>query len=72
MDVPELITVFVEKSPGPAPYQGKAIGEMSTPAAAAAVANAVADATGVHITALPVTGEKVLEGLKASKRTLGA
>ena len=54
---------------GPTPYQGKAIGETSNCPVAAAIANAVADATGVRITDLPITAEKVLAGMKAKGRT---
>jgi CO/xanthine dehydrogenase Mo-binding subunit len=59
MDIPELSTVLVETTSGPAPYSGKAIGEMSNVAVPAAIANAVFDAVGVRITDLPITAEKV-------------
>ena len=63
-DVPELVTVLLEPSAGPAPFDGKGIGESSNTPVAGAVANAVFDAVGVRITDLPVTAEKVLRALR--------
>lgn len=63
-DIPPLETVLVKGVAGPAPYEGKAIGEHTVSAIVAAVANAVRDAVGVRVTSLPITGEKVYQGLK--------
>ena len=63
-DVPELITVLLEAPAGPAPYEGKSIGETSNCPVAAAVANAVFDATGIRIAELPITSEKVYNALQ--------
>ena len=68
-DIPELTTLLLEEPSGPTPYQGKGIGEISNCPVAAALANAVADATGVRITDLPITAEKLLAGMKAKGRT---
>jgi CO/xanthine dehydrogenase Mo-binding subunit len=55
-DVPELTTLYGPEVPsGPTPYQGKSVGETHNPA----IANAVADAIGTHLTSLPLTAEKV-------------
>ena len=59
-DIPELVTVLLESPSGPAPYQSKAIGEISNVPLAAAIANAVQDAVGARILDLPITAEKVL------------
>ncbi|MBI4200267.1 MAG: xanthine dehydrogenase family protein molybdopterin-binding subunit [Chloroflexi bacterium] len=67
-DIPELTTVLLEEPSGPTPYQGKGIGEVSNCPVAGAIANAVADAIGVHITSLPITAEKVLAALKSQGR----
>jgi CO/xanthine dehydrogenase Mo-binding subunit len=64
-DIPELVTVLLDPSPGPAPYQGKGIGESSNTPVAAAIANAVCDAVGVRIMDLPLTAEKVFAALQA-------
>jgi CO/xanthine dehydrogenase Mo-binding subunit len=66
-DIPELETVLVESDLGPAPYEGKAIGELSNVAVPAAVANAVHDAIGVRLLDLPVTAEKVYAALRERK-----
>ena len=63
-DIPQLETVLLEPAPGPAPYEGKGIGETSNVPVAAAIANAVHDAVGVRIQDLPITAEKVLAALK--------
>jgi CO/xanthine dehydrogenase Mo-binding subunit len=63
-DIPELVTVLLEPSTGPAPYQSKGIGESSNTPVAGAIANAVYDAVGVRIMDLPITAEKVLKALR--------
>ena len=64
-DIPELVTVLLEPTPGPAPFESKGIGESANIPTAGAIANAVHDAIGVPITDLPITSEKVLAALKA-------
>lgn len=63
-DLPPLKTVLVQDSHGPAPFQGKAIGESSNTPVPAAIANAVYDAVGVRFTSLPITAERIYEALK--------
>jgi len=58
-DIPVLETVLLEESAGPVPFKGKAIGELPNVPIAAAIANALHDASGVRITDLPITAEKV-------------
>jgi CO/xanthine dehydrogenase Mo-binding subunit len=70
MDVPELSTVLIETKAGPAPYEGKAIGELSNVAVPAAIANAVFDAVGVRLIELPITAEKVYAGLRTKEGIL--
>ncbi len=62
-DIPKLITVLLEEPDGVGPYKVKSIGEGSNVAPPAAIANAVADAVGIRIFSLPITGEKVWTGL---------
>jgi CO/xanthine dehydrogenase Mo-binding subunit len=57
--------IILESGSGLGPFGSKGIGEPSLTPAAAAVANAVADATGVRIHTLPLTPERVLEALGA-------
>jgi CO/xanthine dehydrogenase Mo-binding subunit len=63
-DVPELRTVILESDVGAGPYRVKAIGELPASPVAPAIANAIADATGVRIRDLPITAEKVYRALK--------
>jgi carbon-monoxide dehydrogenase large subunit len=66
-DIPELVTVLLEPSPGPAPYEGKGIGESSNTPVAAAIANAIFDAVGVRVMDLPLTAEKVFAALQTRR-----
>jgi len=65
-DLPQLETVLVPSVGGMGPYDAKAIGELANNATAAAIANAVADASGARLFELPVTAERVYRQLKAS------
>jgi putative selenate reductase molybdopterin-binding subunit len=67
-DLPELETVLVPSTGGIGPYDAKAIGELANNATAAAIANAVADASGVRLFELPVTAERVYQRLRAEGR----
>jgi CO/xanthine dehydrogenase Mo-binding subunit len=67
LDVPPEIDVYLIQHLHPhGPYGAKGIGETGTFAVSPAVANALADATGVRIRSLPLTAEKVLDGLHRS------
>lgn len=67
-DVPALRTVLVEGGQGVTPANVKPVGELTNVPVAAAVANAVADATGCRIRDLPVTAEKVFWALQEGRR----
>ncbi len=64
-DVPPLETVLIQTAGGTGPYESKAIGELANNATAAAIANAVADATGCRLFELPITAERVYAALRA-------
>jgi CO/xanthine dehydrogenase Mo-binding subunit len=67
-DMPELRTVLVQsESGGPTPYGGKAIGEQGISSVAPAIINAILDATGVSVTELPVSSEKMFRAMNAEK-----
>ncbi|MGH7834478.1 MAG: xanthine dehydrogenase family protein molybdopterin-binding subunit, partial [Candidatus Binatia bacterium] len=63
-DIPRIETINVKDSSGPGPFQSKPIGENTVTPTAAAIANAVYDATGVQIRDLPITSEKIYFALK--------
>ena len=58
-DVPVFETIIVEVPAPDGPYGAKGIGEGPVCGAAAAIANAVADATGVRFRTLPMTAPRV-------------
>ena len=62
-DIPRLITSLVRCEEGPGPFGAKAVGQVAISLVAPAMANAVYDATGVRITQLPITPEKIIKGL---------
>ncbi len=63
-DLPELDISFVETHDPAGPYGAKGIGESPLIPVAPAIANAVHNATGVRITELPLTPERVLRKLQ--------
>jgi CO/xanthine dehydrogenase Mo-binding subunit len=63
-DIPDLHTAILQSDFGSGPYNSMSIGETALIPTAAAIANAVEDAVGVRIKALPITAEKVLNALK--------
>lgn len=64
LDVPRDIEICLVSRPHPGgPYGAKGVGETGTFAVSPAVANALADATGLRLRSLPLTPEKVLRGL---------
>ena len=63
-DVPQIEVVLLEERDAWAnPLQAKGIGELGICGAAASIVNAIYNATGVRVRALPATLDKVLEGL---------
>jgi CO/xanthine dehydrogenase Mo-binding subunit len=58
-DVPPAQTVLINTPGGTGPYEAKAIGELANNATAAAIANAIADASGARLFELPLTAERV-------------
>jgi CO/xanthine dehydrogenase Mo-binding subunit len=59
VDVPRVQTILVQHPSLVGPFGAKGVGEPPNIEPPAAVANAVASATGVRITSLPITAEKI-------------
>ena len=64
LDIPEIQTIIVEYPGAIGPFGAKAMGEPPVDLPAAALANAVAHATGSRLFDLPLTAEKVLDAMK--------
>jgi xanthine dehydrogenase YagR molybdenum-binding subunit len=65
MDVPAIDVAFIDRADAEANSVGaKGLGEPPIIPAPAALANAIADAIGVHITELPITPRRVLRALQ--------
>lgn len=62
-DVPDVRAIPLEIGPGKGPFGARGIGEPPIAPAAAALANAIADATGARITKLPITPERIVAAL---------
>ena len=64
LDAPEMITLLVEVPYAGGPFGAKGVGEIPMDGPAAAVAQAIEDATGAILDRLPMTPERVLECLR--------
>jgi xanthine dehydrogenase molybdenum-binding subunit len=62
-EMPEMDISFIETMDGEGPQGAKGVGEAPAICVAAAVANAICNATGVRITSLPFTPERVYRAL---------
>src|ERR671937_2314426 len=63
VDVPDVRAIVVESGEGLGPFNARGIGEPPIGPPAAAIANAIEDATGARITRLPITAERVARAL---------
>lgn len=64
LDVPEMIPIVVEEPHRQGPYGAKGLGEPALAPTAAAIANAIYSACGVRVRDLPITPQKILQGLR--------
>jgi xanthine dehydrogenase molybdenum-binding subunit len=65
-EIPEMDVAFIETMDGEGPQGAKGVGEAPAICVAAAVGNAIYNATGVRITALPFTPENVYRALHSN------
>ncbi len=63
-NLPKIVPVIVETGEPTGPYAAKGLGEPPLIPIAPAIANAIYDAVGVRVKQLPITPEKLLEGIK--------
>ena len=67
-DMPEIVPILVTTKDPAGPFGAKSIAEIPISSPAAAIANAVSDATGVRIRELPLTPERVYRALREAER----
>jgi len=65
-DVPEIVPIIVEEYEPLGPYGAKGVGEHAINPVAAAIANAIYNATGKRITELPMTPNRIYKILKGN------
>ena len=63
----DLRSILVENGDGPEPHGSKGIGESGLMPTAPAIANAIAQAIGVRLTALPLTPERVWQAMRGAQ-----
>jgi CO/xanthine dehydrogenase Mo-binding subunit len=68
LDVPQVNSIILEDPDPIGPLGVKGIGEPAMVPTIPAIMNAIYDAVGVRITALPATPEKVLEAIREKNR----
>jgi CO/xanthine dehydrogenase Mo-binding subunit len=67
-DIPAVMeNAAVESAQTNGPFGAKGVGESASFAVAPAIANAIEDAVGVRLTALPLTAEAVLRALRQAQ-----
>lgn len=67
-ELPESLRAYLVESNEPSgPFGAKSVGEIGINGVAAAIANGIADAVGVRLHQLPLTAERVLNGLLATE-----
>ncbi len=71
-DLPHIRAILLDSHDPAGPYGAKGIGEIGVVSTPAAVANAIAHATGVRVREVPITPDKILNGLKATGGALGS
>ena len=68
MEMPDIKSIIVPSREPAGPFGAKEVGEGAMLPVMGAIANAIADATGVRIKDLPITPEKILAALKKQKK----
>ena len=66
-DLPKIETIIVEVPSPAGPFGARGVGEPPIVPAPAAIANAIRDATGVRLTELPITPERIAMALVAGQ-----
>jgi CO/xanthine dehydrogenase Mo-binding subunit len=67
-DVPEIETILIEDKEPLGPFGAKGVGEPALIPTAAAILNAIRDATGITIRKVPATPDRVRAAILAARR----
>ena len=67
-EMPPITALWVQTNDPRGPYGAKGLGEMGLVPTAAAVSNAIYDATGARLTKIPMTPERVLDAMRAVRQ----
>jgi CO/xanthine dehydrogenase Mo-binding subunit len=65
LDLPDIVAIPLELHPGKGPLGARGVGEPPIGPPAPTLAAAIHDAVGVRLTRLPMTPERILEGMRA-------
>ena len=68
LDLPQIHTLLIEQPSDRGPFGVKGVGEPPTIPTAAAIANAIYNATGVRVHHLPITPEALYQAIKSSRQ----
>ena len=68
-DMPAIETIIIETDDPQGPFGAKGVGEMGGTPTAAAIANAIFDATGLRLTQLPITPHRLLAAIDQQHRS---
>lgn len=71
-DVPEVETIVIEDLEPLGPYGAKGVGEPALIPTAAAILNAIRDATGVALRRVPATPDRVRQAIRAARQPVRA
>jgi xanthine dehydrogenase molybdenum-binding subunit len=71
LDMPETEVILYEEPVPSGPFGAKGVGQCTMIAVTPAIANAIYDAVGVHVTDMPATPERILSALKAKQAASG-
>jgi CO/xanthine dehydrogenase Mo-binding subunit len=66
LDLPDIVAIPLEIHPGKGPLGARGVGEPPIGPPAPTLAAAIHDAVGVRLTRLPMTPERILEGMRAA------
>jgi CO/xanthine dehydrogenase Mo-binding subunit len=64
-DTPDMETILLENPTGSGPFGAKGVGELPMDGGAAALLQAIENATGLSLAAIPATPERIFEASRA-------